>query len=134
MSRRLTTVLRVAALQETVARGAVGAAQAVVREAERDCADARDRLAATALTGGSVPELLASGSTVAGRAAVVLATDRAVDEAATARDEALARWVELRRRQRLLEELHARQRADDEAARERAAQRLADDLSAGRRP
>lgn len=134
MSRRLTTVLRVAALQETVARGAVGAAQAVVREAERARADARDRLAAAALTGGSVRELLASGSTVAGRAAVVLATDRAVGEATTARDEALAQWVELRRRQRLLEELHARQRADDEAARERAAQRLADDLSAGRRP
>ena len=134
MSRRLTTVLRVAGLQQTVARGAVGAAQAAVRAAEREHTDARVRLEATALTGGSVADLLASGTVVAARAASVLATERAVTDAETARDEALARWTELRRRQRLLEELHARQRAEDDAARERAAQRLADDLSAGRRP
>ena len=132
MSRRLATVVRVAGLQEAVARGHAGAALAALRAADDRYADAARVLSDTGLAGGSVGALRRSAAERDLRAQAVAEAESGARAAAAARDEALARWGAAQRRLRLLEELHARQRAEAAAARERSAQRLADDLSAAR--
>jgi hypothetical protein len=133
MSRRLATVLRVAALQERVARAEAGRAQVVLAGAAATHAARLATVAAGRLpTGG--PAALQHALVLGGlRAEAVGVAAAELGTAGQQRAAALARWTAARGRARLLEELDARQRADDDATETRAAQRLADDLSAGRR-
>jgi hypothetical protein len=130
VTRSLATVVRVAALQETVARGRVGAALAACRATEASYDDAARVLSGTALVGGPVRDLVADAQRQERRAAGVVSAQQAHQEAVAARDEALEAWRAAQQRARLLEELADRRRQAVDAARESASQRLADDLSA----
>jgi hypothetical protein len=125
----LATLLRVAELQEAVARGAAGKALLQARAADEAHAEQVAQLRAAGLAGGTPAALVATTQVRLWRAAA--AADPAANAATAdgARDAAVARWTEARRTTRLFEELAARKHAEREAAQEKAAQRLADDLA-----
>lgn len=133
MSRRLATVLRVAALQETLARAEAGRAGAAVHEAVALVGEREAALAATRLVAGTPAQLQQRLAVQGLRARAVGAAQAGVDEAEAARRSALEGWSRTRARHRLLEELDARVRAEEQAAEIAAAQKLADDLSGARR-
>lgn len=133
MSRRLATVLRVAALQERLAKAEAGRAAVALDEAGRLHAARVEALAAARLTPGS-PADLQQGLALQGlRARAVAAALEGTAEAQAARSAALDGWRRAQGRHRLLSELDARLAEERAAAELGAAQRLADDLSGGRR-
>ena len=132
-SRRLATVLRVAALQERLAKAEAGRA-AVAVETARSTESARQQALADARVLGGTPADLQQALSLMGlRAQAVTAAAADVVLAQDARDGVRPAWSGARARARLLEELDARLRAEREAAALGAAQRLADDLTGGRR-
>ncbi len=132
-SKRLKTVLRVAALQEQVARGAAGSARADQQRASASHESALASLHGSSLASGLVASVSSAVELRRLRALGVESAREQLDLAAQARTDAITRWQEAQRRLRLFEELDARGRAEQAAATEKAAQLLADDLSAGRR-
>ena len=133
MSRRLATVLRVAALQETLARAQAGRAGVAVHEAGLLVQQRRDALAGSAVSGGTPAALQQALSLSALRAQAVTAAQEGEAQAEAARAGALDGWTRARARARLLEELDDRLRQQEQADEIAAAQKLADDLSSGRR-
>lgn len=132
-SKRLKTVLRVAALQEQVARGAAGTARAGQQRAATEHASALSHLANSGLAAGLVSSVSTAVELRRLRALGVEAAREQLESAAQARTDAIVAWQEAQRRLRLFEELDARGKAEQAAATEKAAQLLADDLSASRR-
>lgn len=135
MSRRspIKTLLRVAELQEAVARGHAGRALSATRDAQDLLQLQRTHLAAAGLAGGSRQALQTTSQIRILRAESVAAAGADLDTAREAQAVAVQGWTDSRRRHRLFEELAARQRSDALAAQEETAQRLADDLAGLRR-
>ncbi|MCW2599380.1 MAG: hypothetical protein JWM02_1209 [Frankiales bacterium] len=135
MRRRsaIKTLLRVAELQEAVARGKAGRALAVAHEADRSHVFELAHLSAAGLAGGTRQAMEASTQVRILRAGAVAAAAAELDEARQAQALAVQGWTESRRRRRLFEELAARQRSEALAQQEKTAQRLADDLAGLRR-
>lgn len=131
MSRRsaVKTLLRVAELQEAVARGAAGRALAEEHAAAAVHDAELVRLQAAGLAGGSRQALEASTQTRVLRAGAVAVAAQDVTRAQEQRAAAVQRWTETRRRHRLFSELAARQREQALALQEKQAQALADDLA-----
>ncbi|MCU1692943.1 MAG: hypothetical protein JWM64_2034 [Frankiales bacterium] len=133
MSRRLATVLRVAALQERLAKAEAGRAAVAVDAAAQLHVRRVEALAAARVTAGTPADLAAAVALQRVRAQAVTDALKGSVQAETDRGSALDAWTRARGRHTLLEELDARL-AEERTARElAAAQRLADDLSAGRR-
>ena len=136
MSRRsrLATVVRVADLRESVARGAVAAAGVATARAVQEERERRDALAVSSLAGlvshdGDVRGAVAR---LAWRAdAVALAGDEVV-RARAVRAQAVAALTEAARRASLFTTLADRLRAEDELRRLQADQRTADDSTVAR--
>lgn len=133
MSRRLATVLRVAALQETLARAEAGRAGVAVHQAGLLEQQRRASLAASSLSVGTPAALQQSLALSALRAQAVSVAEAGVAEAEAGCAAALDGWTRARARARLLVELDTRLRAAEQAEEIAAAQKLADDLSSGRR-
>lgn len=135
MSRRtaVRTLLRVAELQEAVARGAAGRALADAHAAAAQHDAELARLREAGLAGGTRQALEASSQTRVLRAGAVAAAAAGLERAEQAQREAVQRWTDARRRQRLFSELAARQREQARAEQEKQAQDLADDLAGLRR-
>ena len=135
MSRRspIKTLLRVAELQEAVARGNAGRALAATHAASSSLAAAEAHLASAGLAGGSRQALETTTQVRILRASAVATAGAALAEAEAAQTTAVAGWTDSRRRHRLFEELAARQRSEALAGQEKTAQRLADDLAGLRR-
>ena len=131
MRRRsaVQTLLRVAELQEAVARGHAGKALAQVHEADRQRAQAQAHLADAGLAGGSREALERTTQVRLWRADAVAAAETAQAEAAAARDTALASWTAARQRHRLVETLAERAREEQRVRVEKAEQALADELA-----
>lgn len=131
MTRRtaIATLLRVAELQEAVARGQAAQALAAAAEAQAQHAQAEHDLRAAGLAGGTPSALESSTQVRLWRADAVAIADAHAGHAAQARQAALAQWTETRRRQRLLESLAARKREERLTAIEKSEQRLADELA-----
>jgi flagellar biosynthesis chaperone FliJ len=131
VSRRsaVKTLLRVAELQEAVARGAAGRALAQTHQAVAQHDAELARLSAAGLAGGTRQALEASSQVRALRAAAVTEAATAVTVAQQQQRTAVQGWTESRRRHRLFTELAARQREEALAQQEKQAQRLADDLA-----
>lgn len=132
MSRRLTTVLRVAALQETVARAQAGRSRAALANAVAEHGARLQALADGSLPSGSPAALQQARSLQVLRARAVGVAEQDVAAASQERAGSVERWTAARRRSRLLQELADRLQAEAEAVETATAQRLADDLSAGR--
>ena len=130
---RIGALVRVAELQEAVARGAAGRALSASAAASSRYDEQLAELHRAGLSGGTRAALETSTRTRLWRAEAVADADVAVQQAEDARRSAVQGWTAARRRHRLLSDLDARQRAEREAGLERAAQRLADDLSGARR-
>ena len=131
MTRRtaIATLLRVAELQEAVARGRAAQALATAAETEGLHAQAEHDLHSAGLAGGTPSALQESTRVRLWRADAVALAGVRVEEASQARHAALDNWTETRRRQRLLERLAARKREERIAAVEKSEQRLADELA-----
>ena len=131
MTRRsaIATLLRVAELQEAVARGHAAQALSAAAAAEDRCDQAEHDLRAAGLAGGSPSALGTSTQVRLWRADAVALAGEQVAQSQEARQVALAQWTETRRRQRLLESLAARKREERLAAVEKSEQRLADELA-----
>lgn len=130
---RLGTVLRVAALQERLAKAEAGRAATAVDTAVQIVGLRREALAAAALRSGSPADLHAARALQGLRARAVGEAQEDVSAAEARRSTSLDAWRSARSRTRLLEQLDARLREEQEAVRAAAAQRLADDLAARRR-
>ncbi len=133
MSRRLVTVLRVAALQERLAKAEAGRAAVAVEDARAVHAERSELLASSRLAVGDPASLQRARALQQLRAQAVGQAHLDTRAAEAARAGALAGWTAARSRHRLLEELDTRVRAEREADEIRSAQALADDLSSGRR-
>jgi hypothetical protein len=131
MTRRTAAVLRVARLQESAARGAIGRAMAAKAEAELAHEQAVADLAATPAPAGSALAATAAHSTRLRRAESAHEAADRVEEARTEVTGALARWQAMRQRRQLVAELDARQRSLEALEAERVQQRFIDDLNAG---
>lgn len=131
MTRRtaIATLVRVAELQEAVARGQAAQALAAARTAQEEHAHAQAELQDAGLAGGTPAALETSTRTRLWRADAVAQAQARVTDANGAREAALAQWTETRRRQRLLDSLAARKREEHRAGVERSEQRLADELA-----
>ena len=131
MSRRsrLATVVRVAELRESIARGAVAGAGAETLRAVQQEQDRRAALAGSTLDGN---DLHASAARLSWRADAVQVAASDVARARGAHAEALAALTEAARRAALLVQLSDRLRAEDELARLQADQRTADDSTVAR--
>lgn len=135
MSRRspVATLLRIAELQEAVARGAAGRALAATQAADLAHEQELANLRAAGLAGGTRQALESTSQVRLWRAAAVVQSAADADETHQARAAAIVGWTEARRRHRLFEELAARHRAEALLRQERIAQRLSDDLAGLRR-
>jgi flagellar biosynthesis chaperone FliJ len=135
MRRRsaVKTLLRVAELQEAVARGVAGRALAVTHEADQVHASELAHLSAAGLAGGTRQALETTTQIRILRAAAVAAAAAELEEAQRTQALAVQGWTESRRRHRLFEELATRQRSEALAQQEKTAQRLSDDLAGLRR-
>lgn len=131
MTRRtaIGTLLRVAELQEAVARGKAAQALAAASTAELERTEAQDHLDAAGLAGGASTALGTSTQIRLWRASAVTLAEATAATARSDRNAALDSWTEARRRQRLLERLAARKREERLAAREKSEQALADELA-----
>jgi len=129
---RLKTLVRVAELQEAVARGHVAKALLAARAAEQVQAEQLRMLRASRLEGGSREELSRSAAQQQYLAAGVVEADNAAALAAATQGEAVAQWTATRRRRKLFTELAERKREERAAALERQEQRLADELASSR--
>ncbi len=132
-ANRIATLVRVAELQEAVARGQAGRALVASRAAEQAHATQLAVLRARRLEGGRREAVLRSSATQLALAAATTQTEQASDEAADAQRAAVAGWTQARMRHRLLSELAERQREGVRAERDRREQQLADELAASRR-
>lgn len=135
MSRRsaIGTLLRVAELQEAVARGAAGRALAAANQAAAAHDEELALLRSAGLAGGTRQALEATSQVRLWRASAVADAATVVEETGAVRQAAVQGWTEARRGHRLFEKLASRQRADALAQQEKKAQRLADDLAGLRR-
>lgn len=131
--RRLGTVLRVAAMQERLAKAEAGRAAVAVETARGTEAERQQALAEARLCGGTPAGLQQTLSLQRLRAQAVTTAAADVVLAQDARTASVQAWTGARARARLLEELDGRLRAERQAAEIGAAQRLADDLTGGRR-
>ncbi len=137
MSRRsrLATVVRVADLRETIARGEVAAAGAATARAVQDEQARRDALAA-GRPDGTAPRTAAALHTgaelLARRAEAVALAGLEVARTRAARADAVAALTEAARRASLFATLADRLRQEDEVARLQADQRAADDSTVAR--
>jgi flagellar biosynthesis chaperone FliJ len=129
---RLKTLVRVAELQEAVARGNAAKALAATRAAEQVQAAQLRLLRASRLEGGTREDLNRSVTRQLAMAAGVAESDVAVVQTEEERRSAVRAWTEARRRHRLFEELAERQREVKATAREREEQRLVDEIAASR--
>jgi hypothetical protein len=131
MSRlsRLATVVRVAELRETVARGQVAAATAEVTAARTEQADREAVLAGSAFDGSDVSRSVA---VLGWRAAAVRAAEQEVERAGAARLTALAGRVDAARHATLLRRLSDRLLAEETARRISAEQKTVDDSTGAR--
>lgn len=131
MTRRsaIATLLRVAELQEAVARGHAALALSAAATAQDRQADAERDLRGAGLAGGTPSALETSTQVRLWRADAVALAGEQVVQAQEARQVALNQWTETRRRQRLLESLAARKREERLSAIEKSEQRLADELA-----
>lgn len=127
--RRLTTVVRVAELRETVARGQVAAANAEVARARTAQDDREAVLAGSTFDAGAVSHSVA---TLGWRAAAVRAAEQEVERAGAARLTALAGQVDAARHATLLRRLSDRLLAEETARRIAAEQRTVDDSTGAR--
>ena len=125
----MQTLLRVAELQEAVARGHAGRALAQVREADLAHEQARAHLAHAGLAGGTREALERTTQVRLWRADLVAAAESEQERAAVARDDALALWTASRQRHRLVETLAERAREEQRVRQEKAEQNLADELA-----
>lgn len=134
MSRRtaVQTLVRVAELQEAVARGEAAKALAAARAAEQATADARDALAQAGLAGGTRSALESTTAIRLWRAEAVHSAEQTQAAQHAVREQALAAWIDSRRRHRLFESLAARKHEERLAAMEKAEQSLADELATSR--
>ncbi len=133
MSRRLATVLRVAALQERLAKAEAGRSAVAVDAAHQLHASRLEALAAARVTVGTPSDLARAVAVQQLRAASVGDALQGTRQAEADRLSAVQAWTSARGRHSLLEQLDERLRQERLAAELGAAQRLADDLSAGRR-
>jgi flagellar biosynthesis chaperone FliJ len=129
---RLTTLVRVAELQEAVARGQAARALVASRAAQQAYVTQLQVLRARRLEGGSREALTASVNAALAEAAATVQTEQANLEAAEQQRIAVSGWTGARLRHRLLSELAERQRAEACAEQERREQQLADELAASR--
>ena len=131
MSRRsrLATVVRVADLRETIARGEVAAAGAAIARALQDEQARRDALATARLDGTA---LHASAALLSWRAEAVTLAGTEVARTRAARAEAVVALTEAARRASLFATLADRLREEDEVTRLQADQRAADDSTVAR--
>lgn len=127
--RRLATVVRVAELRETVARGEVAAAAAEVHGARTAQADREAVLAASTFDATAVDRSVA---TLSWRAAAVRQAEQEVERAGAARLTALARQVDAARSATLLRRLSDKLLAEETARRIAAEQRTVDDSTGAR--
>jgi hypothetical protein len=131
MTRRtaIATLLRVAELQEAVARGHAAQALSAASTATARRDEAQRDLQAAGLAGGAPTALASSTQIRLWRADAVALADVGAAAAKADRDQALANWTDSRRRQRLLESLAARKREERLSAQEKTEQALADELA-----
>ena len=131
MSRRarLATVVRVAELRETVARGEVVRAAAEAARTRGEEQARRDSLAAGRLDG---TDLQRSAAVLGWRAGAVRLAATEAERAAAVHADAVAVCVDASRRTALLTSLAERLRAEHAAALLAADQRTADDSTAAR--
>lgn len=129
---RLTTLVRVAELQEAVARGHAARALVASRAAQQAYVTQLQVLRARRLVGGTREALTASASSALAQAAATVQTEQANLEAAAQQRTAVNAWTEARLRHRLLAELAERQREEARAELDRREQQLADELAASR--
>ena len=127
---RLKTLVRVAELQEAVAKGNAAKALLATRAAEAAAAEQLRTLRESRLAGGTREALTRSAEQQQALAAGVVAADAAVADAAQAQRQAVDAWTSARRRHRPFDELAERKRDEAEAERERQEQQLADELAA----
>lgn len=133
MSSRLKTLVRVAELQEAVARGAAARALVAARAAAVEHDGQVAHLRTGGIVGGSREALASSVQQQLARAEAVAAAALALEAAQRAQQQAVAGWTESRRRHRLFDELAERHREQDRRRREKADQQLADELASARR-
>jgi flagellar biosynthesis chaperone FliJ len=130
---RLATLVRVAELQEAVARGSAAKALAASRAATTAYDGELEHLRAGAVVGGARTALTASAHQQLTRAEAVAAAALAQQAALRAQQQAVHGWTAARRRHRLFSELAEREREQERQQRDRRDQQLADELAAGRR-
>jgi flagellar biosynthesis chaperone FliJ len=127
---RLKTLVRVAELQEAVAKGQAAKALLATRAAEAAAAEQLRTLRESRLAGGSREALTRSAEQQQVLAAAVVEADAVAAEAAQAQRDAVNAWTSARRRHRLFDELAERKRDEAQAEHERQEQLLADELAA----
>lgn len=129
---RLTTLVRVAELQEAVARGHAARALVASRAAQQAYVTQLQVLRARRVEGGTREALTASANAALAEAAATVQTEQANVAAAAQQRVAVGDWTAARLRHRLLSELADRQREEARAELDRREQQLADELAASR--
>lgn len=129
---RLTTLVRVAELQEAVARGHAARALVASRAAQQAYVTQLQVLRARRVEGGTREALTASTNAALAEAAATVQTEQANLAAAAQQRVAVDGWTAARLRHRLLSELSERQREEVRAELDRREQQLADELAASR--
>jgi flagellar biosynthesis chaperone FliJ len=129
---RLTTLVRVAELQEAAARGHAARALVASRAAQQAYVTQLQVLRARRVEGGTREALTASAGAGLAEAAATRHAEQADVEAAAQQRAAVGAWTAARLRHRLLSELAERQREEAAAEVERREQQLADELAASR--
>ena len=132
-SSRLSTLVRVAELQEAVARGHAGRALVASRAAEQAHVAQLQVLRARRLEGGTREALTRSATSQLAQAAATAQAEQEHEEAVVQQQSAVQGWTAARLRHRLLSELAERQREQARADRDRTEQQRADELAASRR-
>lgn len=127
---RLKTLVRVAELQEAVAKGNAAKALLATRAAEAAAAEQLRMLRESRLAGGSREALTRSAEQQQALAAGIVEANALAAEAAGQQRAAVDAYTEARRRHRLFDELAERKRQEAEAEAERQEQLLADELAA----
>ncbi len=130
---RLKTLVRVAELQEAVARGNAARALVAARAAGAAYDAELAHLRAHDVVGGSREALAGSAQQQLTRADAVAAAAVAQEAARRAQQHAVASWTDARRRHRLFTELAERTCEEERLRREKADQVLVDELTASRR-
>ena len=130
---RIATLVRVAELQEAVARGNAARALAAASAAATQYDGELTHLRTGGVVGGSREALAASARQQLTRAEAVAAAALAHEAALRAQQHAVSGWTEARRRHRRFTELSDRKREEERRRREKADQQLADELASCRR-